>query len=104
MYSDRRFLRERAASAKEARMMDDSKYQSNRTEILFLARPSRAVPDPYFTTAMRRIYHPIKIDSRAQIARCLRRSCTTAGETAFRARFANERWVSVWVRASDMCV
>lgn len=23
-------------------MMDDSKYQSNRTEILFLARPSRA--------------------------------------------------------------
>lgn len=29
-------------SAKEATMMDDSKYQSNRTEILFLARPSRA--------------------------------------------------------------
>lgn len=31
-----------SVSAKEATMMDDSKYQSNRTEILFLARPSRA--------------------------------------------------------------
>lgn len=60
-------------SAKEATMMDDSKYQSNRTEILFLARPSRAAArrtalHPYFTDAMRRIYHPIKIDSPSQIA------------------------------------
>lgn len=33
--------------------------------------------DPYFTVAMRRIYHPIKIDSRAQIAPCLPRSSSS---------------------------
>lgn len=48
--------------------------QSNWNIIFSAALSSGGVLDPYFTVAMRRIYHPIKIDSRAQIAPCLPRS------------------------------
>lgn len=51
--------------------------QSNWNIIFSAALSSGGVLDPYFTVAMRRIYHPIKIDSRAQIAPCLPRSSSS---------------------------
>ena len=56
---------------------------SNWNIIFSAALSSGGVLDPYFTVAMRRIYHPIKIDSRAQIAPCLPRSSSSHEWGAF---------------------